>query len=256
MKALDEGRMRLVRVSRLCMLALCLLVVAGPGFAQVNATLTGSVSDPSGAAIPEVSVTATNISTATSTKVVSDAAGMYVFLSLPPAVYNITAEKSGFKSKTTTGVQLLVDQKATLDLQLEVGRVVESVQVKGETSIVQTNTATISTVIGTTQTTDLPLNLRRFGSLAYLMPSSVTALDRGGSAVSFSAWGVGTAYASNGARTSGNNIMVDGVMTKTLASGGFGIQPTPDAVQEFRIQTNVYSAEYVGSPGTELEFAL
>jgi len=233
-----------VSLNRFALLTFSLLMGVTPSFGQFNARLGGTVSDPSGAAIPEVNVTATNASTGVSRTVSSDASGSYTFQSLPPAIYNLKAEKNGFKSKSVTGVQLLVDQVATLDIQLEVGQVTTSVQVTGELAVVQLNSASISTMIGTTETTELPLNARRFGILALLTPSTITGLDRAGNGGRANPLANGTSYTANGGRSSGNNTIVDGVMNRGLSGGGFAVEPTPDAVQEFRIEANPYTAAY------------
>lgn len=235
---------------KLLFLVLTFVVTVTPCFGQVSATLSGTVSDATGASVPGAGVTATNSGTGVSSKVTTDASGRYVFLSLAPGVYSISVQKAGFQSKTIAGIQLLVDQKATLDVQVHVGELTTTVQVQGQIALVQINTASLSTVIGTTQATDLPLNLRRYGALALLVPGTVTTLDRGGAAGSFNPFASGSAYSANGSRTSGNNTVVDGVMNRALTGGGFAVQPTPDSVQEFRIQTNVYDAAYGLSSGS------
>ena len=255
MKTLDEGRTQLVRLSRIVPLAFCFLVVAAPCFAQFNARLGGTVSDQSGAAIPEANITATNASTGVTRTVSADAAGSYTFQSLLPGIYNIKAERNGFKSKSVTGIQLLVDQVATLDIQLEVGQVTTSVQVTGELALVQTNTASITTMIGTADTSELPLNARRFGILALLTPSAITGLDRSGNGGRGNPLANGTSYTANGGRSSGNNTIVDGVMNRGLSGGGFAVEPTPDAVQEFRIETNSYTAAYGMAGGAVITLA-
>ena len=120
-------------------------------------------------------VTATNQQTGVANKGVSDAAGNYSFPSLAPGTYSIVAEKQGFKSKSISGITLLVTQQARLDVQLEVGQVTTQVEVKGAAQLVETSTASVGTVIGEHQVEDLPLNLRRLTSLATLVPGTIAA---------------------------------------------------------------------------------
>ncbi len=229
-------------------LALLLLgVIPCPG--QLNATLSGTVSDETGATIPGASVIATEISTGIAATVPSNDAGSYSFLALPPGIYRLRVDKAGFKAKTFEGIEVRVAQKAIFDVRMEVGSVSTVVDVKADIPLVETATASISTVIDSTSTTQLPLNLRRFGSLAVLVPGAVSGIDRP-SGDGFNPTATGTIYTANGGRNSGNNPLVDGVMSRELSGGAFGVQPTPDAVQEFRIQTNVYSAEYGLSSGS------
>jgi hypothetical protein len=245
-KSLATGRLW---PAKSLVLPLVFLLGIAPCYAQVvNANLSGIVSDGTGAVIPGASVTATNVKTGINTKTVTDENGAYIFASLPPDVYNIFVEKSGFKSGRLVNIELLVAQSATLNAQMEVGQVTTTIEVKGEIAAVQTNTASISTVIGATQAVELPLNTRRFGVLATLVPGTITNLNRAGQ--TFIPMSGGGSYSANGSRSSGNNIYIDGVMDRQLSGANFGVQPSPDAVQEFRIETNAYNATYGMSSGS------
>ncbi len=246
-----RGSVALGATSILWLLSMFLLYVA-PCYGQiVNATLSGTVTDPTGAAIPDASVTATDVATQISTKTTTDAAGNYILPSLHPSTYSITAEKTGFKSTTLSGITLLVDQKARVDIQLQVGEITTKVEVSGAAPLVETTTASVGTVIGDQQVVELPLNLRRFGALASLVPG--TTSDNGGfAAQSFGSPFSETTYAANGARSSSNNYLIDGADTRNLTFGGFAVQPTPDAVQEFKIQTNVYNAAFGRAAGSTI----
>ena len=247
------------RCFRSCVSVLLSLVALGwfslaPSYGQmVNATLYGSVTDQSGAAIPGVEVTATNQQTGVANKALSDAAGNYSFPSLAPGTYSIVAEKQGFKSKSISGITLLVTQQARLDVQLEVGQVTTQVEVKGAAQLVETSTASVGTVIGEHQVEDLPLNLRRLTSLATLVPGTIAAGSFG-----YAAYIVGgspfseSTYVSGGARDSSNTLLVDGMESRAYDTGGFGLAPPPDAVQEFKIQTNIYSAAFGKTAGSTM----
>jgi hypothetical protein len=222
------------------------------GRAQVvNASLTGIVTDPSGAAIPGTSVTATNVATGVSTKTTTGSAGNYIFPSLPPATYSVTFEKTGFRSTVLTGIILQVDQKASLNARLQLGNVSQRVEVRTQVPIVNTQSATVGTVIDTRHVVDLPLNLREYGSLATLVPGAVP--DNGG----FASSTIGspfaqTSYNSNGNRSSSNSFLIDGIESRNLSFGGFALEPPPDAVQEFNLETNNYSAAFGLAAGSTI----
>ena len=135
-------------INTLAFLVLGLLCAAVPGNAQqVTSTLSGTVADTSSAAIPGVMLYATNVSTQVSTTTTSDQAGRYMFPSLRPGTYTLSAEKSGFQRAIIPGITLTVYQKATVDVVLALGRITQSVEVKGAAPLLSTNSASIGTVI-------------------------------------------------------------------------------------------------------------
>ncbi len=216
---------------------------------EVTATLYGSVTDPAGAAIPEASVTVTNPATGQSVSAKSRADGTYEVTSLRPAAYTLTVEHPGFEKSVQTGIKLDVNQKARVDVQLQVGAITTTVEVAGTAPLVETATATVGMTVDTRQVTELPLNIRRFGQLPLLMPGTVP--DRGGfSAIAFGSPFSEITYAANGARGSGNNFLIDGVDSKNMFTGGFSVQPSPDAVQEFKVQTQSFSAVFGKNAGS------
>jgi len=235
-------------------LILFFLTYTQPGYTQiVNASLYGSVTDSSGAAIPDATITATNVTMGIETKTATDAAGNYILPSLPPAAYNITVEKSGFKTAVISGVTLLVDQKARVDAQLQVGAVTTSVQVSSAAPLVETKTASVGTVVGEREVVDLPLNLRRITTLAVLVPGAIDMRGYGGAAAvtGGSPFSENT-YTAGGVRDSSNTLLLDGVESRAWSSGGFGLEPPPDAVQEFKIQTNIYDAAFGKTAGSTM----
>jgi hypothetical protein len=217
----------------------------------VTARLSGTVTDPLGAVVPGAAIRAMNEQTRIAVETKSDFNGDYLFSALSPAVYELTVEKQGFKTKTLTGIQLLVAQQARFDVALEVGNLTEKVEVSGSAPLVESGTATIGTVIGQKMTTDLPIFNRRYGALAVLIPGAVP--DNGGlaSGVPGSAFSE-TTYSANGNRTSSNNYLIDGGDSYNLNRGGFALQPPPDAIEEFKIQTNAYSAVYGRQGGSTI----
>lgn len=229
-----------------CFFLLVLLAAGAPGRAQqVTSTLSGTVSDASGGAIPHVALTATNVSTEVATSTTSDEAGLYMFPSLSPGTYTLSAEKSGFQTTVISGITLTVYQKATVDVMLVVGRVTQAIQVKGGAPLVSTSSASIGTVIGEREIFDLPLNLRRTSSLALLVPAvsdtsgnSLTSANGNGSNFN------NTSFSAAGGASSSNLVLVDGMLNRSLNNGGFALDLPPEMVKEFNIQNNIYDAAY------------
>ncbi len=137
---------------------------------EVGATLFGTVTDPAGATVPGASVTVTSPDTGKTASMKTQADGTYVFSALTPGAYSLTVENTGFKKSVQTGITLVVFQKARLDVQLEVGEVTTTVEVTGAAPLVESGTASVGGVVDTRQVTELPLNIRRFGSLPLLVP--------------------------------------------------------------------------------------
>lgn len=220
---------------------------------QVTATLSGSVKDSTGAMVPEAALNATNVSTGVAAKTTSDAAGNYIFPSLAAGTYTLSAERAGFSTTVISGITLTVDQKATVNVELSVGRVTQEVEVKGAAPLVSTTSASIGTVVGTQQIFDLPLNLRETGTLALLVPGTVDSTGR--SQATGVANGSGfqdNAYDAAGGRASSNLILIDGMVARALNNGGFSLQPYPEMVQEFKIQNNIYDAAFGLSSGSTM----
>src|SRR5206468_3187945 len=186
-----------------------------------------------------------------STTATTQADGSYVFPSLEPADYTITLEKTGFDKYEQNRVTMVVNQKSRLDIQLRVGTLATTVEATAVAPIVETGTASVGLTVDTRQVTELPLNIRRFGSLPLLFPGTVP--DRGGfSSNIFGSPFSETTYAANGARGSGNNVLIDGVDSKNMFTGGFSVQPSPDSVQEFKVQTQSFSAVFGKNAGSTI----
>jgi hypothetical protein len=245
---------------RLSLIGLTLLVCCVatlPCTAQSSANLYGTVTDAGGAAIPSAKVKVTDVATGVVTNTTSDGSGNYTFPSLAPAEYSVTVEAPGFRTEELKGITLLVNQKAREDVKLQVGSVDSTVEVTTAAPLVDTSSASVGTVIGQQQVVDLPLNVRRFGALAILVPGTVPDTNVGNSSGGFANSPFGSpfseaTYAANGARSSSNNTLIDGVDSRNLTFGGFAVQPSPDAVQEFKIQTNIYDAAFGKTAGSTI----
>src|SRR5437870_7084990 len=170
----DMGHKSSLSLSELGLTVLVLLALILPcAGQQVNATFTGTVRDASGAAVPEATLTVKNESTGAVATTISDEVGNYIFPSLAPATYTLSAQKSGFNTTVISGVTLSVYQKATMDVVLRVGQVRQTVEVKGGPPLVNTSSASIGTLIGERESVVLPLNARRTSELALLVPGIV-----------------------------------------------------------------------------------
>jgi hypothetical protein len=215
---------------------------------QETATITGSVKDQSGAIVPKATVTVTNTQTNISVKTEADDTGFYIVPSLRPGEYSVTVESAGFSKVVRSGVTLQVAQVARIDLTLQPGQLTESVEVVAATPLLDTQTSSRGLVIDEKKIVELPLNGRDYNQLALLSPGVLPGTPRLAS-VNFK--GVLNV---NGNRTFNNVFLLDGVDNISYSNSFRGenvqlVQPSIEALQEFKIQTNAYSAEYGRSSG-------
>jgi hypothetical protein len=195
--------------------------------------------------VPGAALTAKNESTGVVATTTSDSAGNYIFPSLAPATYTVSAERSGFSTTMISGITLAVYEKSSVDVVLRVGQVKQTVEVKGAAPLVSTTSASIGTLIGEQQTVDLPLNARRTSELALLVPGIVNT--SGNSLTSASGNGSGfnqTSFSAVGSTSASNLVLIDGMLNRALNNGGFALDLAPEMVKEFKIQNNVYDAAY------------
>ena len=213
--------------------------------AQTTGTIVGQISDQSGAAVANATVTAINMGTRFARKAVTNSEGEYLIPSLPIGEYQVTVNASGFKEFTQTGITLQVAQNARVDGTLQLGSVTESVNVSGSALRVDTESTTVGGVIDRTRIADIPLNGRNVLSLAQLLPGVGQANIP--TVVTFSR--SGPTFTVSGSRENANNVQLDGT-TFVGAMGNVAQNlPSPDSLQEFRILTNTYSAEYGRASG-------
>ena len=235
-------------------LVFLLLVTCAGAFApplsaqQETATITGIVKDASGAIVPNATVTVTNVQTNISVRTETDDAGAYVVPSLRPGEYSVTAERSGFPRIVRSGITLQVAQVARIDITLQAGQLAETVEVVAAASLLETQTSSRGLVIDQKKILDLPLNGRDYNQLALLSPGVLPGTPRLAS-VNFK--GVLNV---NGNRTFNNVFLLDGVDNISYSNSFRGenvqlVQPSIEALQEFKIQTNAYSAEFGRSSG-------
>ena len=223
--------------------ALFLLAALAPNSAVAQtgaASLTGIVTDQSGATVPGATVTATNQATNVTYTAVSNEAGAYTVTSLPVGVYVVKAELPSFKTAATTPIQLEAMQIARINFRMELGGVEETVEVGGESPVLQTESATVGEVISGTTLTALPLNGRNTGQLSLLLPGVVT--PNSSSFTAIRNFGGGRRFV-NGNREQTNNYTIDGVDMNETIDNLVAYQPSPDALAEISVETNNYSAD-------------
>lgn len=223
-----------------------------PLFSQTFGDISGEVRDSSGAAIPNARVVVINTDTNVSRETATNEAGAYSFPSLVPGPYRVRAEKEGFKSVTRTDLQLQVQQSARLDFEMTVGQVSESVEVSAQAQLLATEDATIGTVIENKRIVELPLNGRNYLQLVSLAPNVSYGFGSAGQAGSRQG---GERASQNisvaGQRSYFNEFTLDGVENTDPNFNTYVIQPSIDALQEFKVQTGVYPAEF-GREATQI----
>jgi hypothetical protein len=247
-----------MRTNKLCTLLFLLLAGVPRLHAQVSASLAGVISDTSGARVPSATITVKNVETGAIRSTVADDAGRYEVLALPVGEYEMRASKAGFQEQIRSGIHLSVGQEAGVDLTLRVGEVKEQVTVKEEAPIVNTTTSDISGLVGERQIKDLPLNGRSYDLLLQLNPGIVnfTSQKTGGTGISNST--TGNNFAVSGNRPQQNIFLLNGVEYSGAAEnnmqpgGTSGMLLGVDAVREFNVQRDTYSAELGKHPGGQV----
>jgi hypothetical protein len=220
---------------------LAVLILTLGAFAQVqNGQFTGTVTDPTGAAIPNAKLTASNLATGFSVTTTSNQSGLYLARELPPATYKIRVEAQGFKTIEVTGLVLNVGSIQRQDFKMQLGQAREVVEVTGEASVVNSEDSKLATVVNSQQIENLPLNGRNVYDLMQQAPGAVNVdgvLSENGHKTVV-----------NGLRENFNGFLVNGSSNKGL-SGGPVNTPIEDTVQEFQLLTLKNSAEYGNSAG-------
>ncbi len=234
-------------------LAFSALVCGTLAYGQVDtATIVGTLHDSSGAVIVGGTVTATATDTGIKTTARTDSTGNYVVTPLRIGNYSVSVEATGFKTETHTGIVLQVQDRLRVDFTMQVGSVNEVVNIESELPVVETETSALGDVVTSQQVTDLPLNGRDFTQLATLTTGVIKITESSGSingATSQTNGNAGGAFAVNGTRGNLNNFMLDGIDNNSNDNAGNILQTNVDAIQEFKIQTSDYSAEFGRSGG-------
>jgi prepilin-type processing-associated H-X9-DG protein len=224
----------------------------------MSASITGIITDASGAPVPGAAVKTRNLETSAIRSSLTDDIGRYLVLSLPVGEYEVTVSKTGFQDAIRTGIQLGVNQEATVDLRLEVTTVKSQVTVRGDAPLVSTTTLDVSGLVGERAVKELPLNGRSYDLLLTLNPGIVnfTSQKTGGTGISNST--TANNFAVSGNRPQQNLFLLNGVEYTGAAEnnmqpgGASGMLLGVDAVREFNVQRDSYSAEYGKRPGGQV----
>jgi hypothetical protein len=224
--------------------ALLTLFMAGAAAAQTyTATVRGVVTDASGAVIAGAAVTLLNVEQNRSYPFVTNQSGEYVVVQLPPGSYNLSVKAAGFKQYQRTGLTLEVAQVVEIDVPLEVGAITEAIEVTGQAPLLETASSTLGEVVNSRTTEALPLNGRNVMQLVALTPGiNQTRSSREATSASGSIPVNG--FSANGGRNVSNEVMLDGSPQVVMGYNQPAFVPSPDALQEFKVQTNNLSAEY------------
>jgi hypothetical protein len=226
------------------------LSIPAPVWAQVaGATLSGTVTDASGAVIPNAQISIKNVATGVIRDVTADAAGFYTAPNLLPGTYGVTVTAPGFSTQARTGITLTVGAEQSLNISMKVGQITQTINVAGEAPTVQLASSDISAVVTSTTIRELPLNGRSWTDLATLQPGvAVVQTHPSGDENT----GYGSQVTISGARPQQNNYRLDGVSLNDYSNGAgsvLGGNLGVDAIQEFSVLTTNYSAEYGKSSG-------
>ena len=232
-------------------LTLLLLLVCASATARAqlaSGTISGQVLDEQGAALPNATVTARHVETGTARTAQSDGEGLYRSENLPIGGYELTVEQSGFSKYVQTGITLLVNQNAVIDVQMKAGRIEEVVTVTENASILNTTNAEVSTRFDARRVAELPLSPTRNVFNVALSAPGVSQLGPGQTG-----FASGLSYSANGGRLRSNNFMIDGQdINDPSVSGGQQAINNPDVVQEVRLITNQFLPEYGRNAGSVL----
>src|SRR5258708_1972740 len=210
-----------------------------------RATILGQVTDPSGAAVPNATVKATHVTTNESAEAKTNASGTYAITFLNPGTYNVEASAPGFATLKRENITLLTADKLNLPLKLQVGQMTQEVTVIGQQEITDTATASRGLNFDPVKTQEYPLNGRQTYMLMALTPGVIFTQEAFG-ATGFSAtraWDLNNSYMINGGRTGTSQFLLNGAPISDNG-GTWQLAPNVEAVQEFKVMTNHYDAQY------------
>ena len=226
---------------------IAILFSAAPLAAQsITGGISGTVADQTGAVVPNAKLTAIETRSNVVTETVSDAAGAYSFPALRVGEYRVEAEADGFRKLVRSGIQVRVNDRLRVDLTMTLGAVSESVQVSGAAPLVESETGAIGTVIDNRKIVNIPLNTRNPFQLALLSPGVIPSPAFG------NAFNSSANFIINGNRGNTSELLIDGITNSVPAANPIVVVtmfPSPDALEEFKVQTNGYAAEYGRSGG-------
>lgn len=230
-------------------MATCALLLPISGYAQtITGAITGTVTDDTGAVIPNAKITATNTQTNVSNNTQSNQSGVYNFPFLPLGEYTVTAELQGFKRTSLGPFRLEVNQVARVDVKMEVGQVTETVEITAVAPVLQTEATLTGGTLSASTITALPLNGRNFASLTLLVPGSIST-NPNAMNTSERFQGGGSRPYINGNREQTNNFLLDGIDVNDSIDNRIGYNPNVDALEEVRVLTGNAPAEFGNAAG-------
>lgn len=233
-------------------LALCVLTI--PAFAQSSATLGGTITDATGAAVPNAKVTAINQATSVASSTQTDSAGAYLFSSLPVGKYRLEVAASGFQKAIFADLDLPVATTITRNVQLKIGEATETVEITAEAAVIDTTTNSMGQVINDKTVQDIPLNGRHFTDLSLLTPGTMTPPANGFLSAPLrgqGSFGINTA----GQREDTTNWLVNGINLNDNVQNQITFQPPIDTLSEYKIDNSAFPAEYGRNAGAIVNLA-
>ena len=210
----------------------------------ISSSVVGDAQDASGAAVPGVAVVITNISTGSARTSNTDETGGYVFPQLPPGDYSLSATRPGFKRYEVSKINLPVNQTVRVDIRLVVGEVSEQVQITAQAVQLESETSSLGQVVSTTNIVELPLNGRNFMQLANISPGVMPAYNARSATITNQSGRSDMAVHISGGRGDTNSYLIDGVETRSSWFNSPSVLLSVDAIQEFKIDRNLFTAEY------------
>src|SRR5438552_17212664 len=208
--------------------------------------IVGTVTDPTGAIIPGATITATNMDTMVTYTALTNEQGAYQIPLLPIGMYTVTGEQPGFKKDVTKPEKLEINQSLRVDIRMTVGGITEQVLVEEGISHVETITPTLGMSVTANQIQSMPLNGRNTLDLALLQPGVIPSTAGGNTNV---CGGTNTCFSVAGGRQDSVTYLLDGGINTNLLNNGVVLTPNPDMIEEFRILTSTYNAEYGRNAG-------
>ncbi len=238
-----------LKLTAFLMMTAALICVPAAVFGQGYGSINGTVTDSTGAVVPGAAVTATQVGTGLVLTTTSGSSGEYVFPSLAPSNYNISAGLKGFEAYTAKGVQVRADAAVTVNISLKAGATSETVTVTAETAQVDVTTGTLSQVIGTSQVSDLPLEGRNAAALTEEVAGITIAPTAQADQGNTKTFPVVFTISANGTFVGQTNYLLDGGNNLDEYTNVNEPFPMPDALQEFSVETSNYNAQYGQNAG-------
>ncbi len=237
-------------------LLLCGILSFGANTAHAQATgqVAGEITDPTGRVVPSAKVELTSTATGEARTVISGATGTYTIPLVNPGIYQLRVQVPGFRTSVTNNVEVLVNGTSKVDFKLLLGEASQEVTVTDTAPLVETGNATLGVVVDHEAIVDLPLNGRNFAQLGTLIPGVIAApAALGGANGNATVGGFGNSTGSfnvNGMRNQSNNFLLDGAPNNDSFNSGFVMRPPPDAIDQFKIMTHSYEAQYGRNAGS------